>query len=95
MEIRYKRDLNSNYMILSEERVPEDHYEVRMITENRIYGLLPCVCQEKTDRTEYYYEITGRQSMGLLYERRKLDCKQLKAFLRELERVLTAAGDIC
>lgn len=93
MEIRYKRDLNSNYMILSGEKALEDHYEVRMITENRIYGLLPCVCQTWSDKMEYYYEITGRQSMSLLYERRKMDCKQLKMFLRELERVLTAAGE--
>ncbi len=93
MEIRYKRDLNSNYMILSEEGGVRDHYEVRMITENRIYGLLPCVCQKYETKVEYYYEITGRQSMGLLYERKKLDCKLLKGLLRELERVLEAAKE--
>lgn len=93
MEIRYKRDLNSNYMILSEEGSVREHYEIRMITENRIYGLLPCVCQRHETKVEYYYEITGRQSMGLLYERKKLDCKGLKALLRELERILEAAKE--
>lgn len=70
MEIRYKRDLNSNYMILKEDSSRGD-YEVRMITENRIYGFLPCVIQRHENQTEYYYEITGRQSMELLYERKK------------------------
>lgn len=93
MEIRYKRDLNSNYMILSDEKGSEESYEVRMITENRIHGLLPCVCQKCEEKTEYYYEITGRQSMGLLYERRKLDCGQLKTLLRELERVLETSKE--
>lgn len=39
MNVHYKRDLNSNYMILTDEH-REDGYEVRMITENRIYGFL-------------------------------------------------------
>lgn len=93
MEIQYKRDLNSNYMILTEENPKNESYEVRMITENRIYGLLPCIHQQYEGRTEYYYEITGRQSMELLYERRKLNSGQLKGLLRELLRILESAGE--
>lgn len=93
MEIRYKRDLNSNYMILTEEMPGEEGYEVRMVTENRIYGFLPCVKQCHADRTEYYYEITGRQSLELLYERRKLNFGHLKGLLRELLRILEAAKE--
>lgn len=93
MNIHYKRDLNSNYMILTDEQAREDTYEMRMITENRIYGFLPCVSQKHQERTEYYYEITGRQSMELLYERRKLTFEQLKGLLGELERILEAAGE--
>lgn len=93
MEIRYKRDLNSNYMILTTQTPEKEHYEIRMITENRIYGLLPCVHQDHEGRREYYYEITGRQSMELLYERRKLTCKQLKGLLKELLRALESAKE--
>lgn len=92
MEIRYKRDLNSNYMILKEERLEED-YELRMITENRIYGFLPCVVQRHGKEMEYYYEITGRQSMELSYERKKLNFMQLKELLRELLRILESAQE--
>lgn len=93
MEVRYKRDLNSNYMILADEDSEKENYEVRMITENRIYGFLPCVNQKHENMMEYYYEITGKQSMSLLYERRNLDFEQLKNFLRELDRVLEAAKE--
>lgn len=93
MEIRYKRDLNSNYMILTTQTPEKEHYEIRMITENRICGLLPCVYQDHEGRREYYYEITGRQSMELLYERRKLTCKQLKGLLRELLKALESAKE--
>lgn len=92
MEIRYKRDLNSNYMILKEDSSRGD-YEVRMITENRIYGFLPCVIQRHENQTEYYYEITGRQSMELLYERKKINFRQLKELLRELLRILESAQE--
>lgn len=93
MDVRYKRDLNSNYMILTSAETDREVYEVRMITENRIYGFLPCVSQEHESCVEYYYEITGRQNMGLVYERRKLTCKQLRGLLRELERILEAARE--
>lgn len=93
MEIRYKRDLNSNYMILTDKDPLKETYEIRMITENRIYGFLPCVSQRHENTTEYYYEITGRQSMELLYERRKLNCEQLKSLLRELLRILESAEE--
>lgn len=93
MDVRYKRDLNSNYMILTDQSGAEKNHEIRMITENRIYGFLPCVSQEHEGRTEYYYEITGWQSMGLLYERKKINCEQLRGLLRELEKILEASGE--
>ncbi len=93
MKRRYKRDLNSNYMILTDEKPTKDTYEVRMITENRISGFLPCVMQKYEDRTEYFYEITGRQSMELLYERRNLNYEQLRGLLQDLLRVLESAEE--
>ena len=51
MDVRYKRDLNSNYMIMTDAEKREEIYEDRMITENRIYGFLPCGTEEgKADR---------------------------------------------
>ena len=93
MDVRYKRDLNSNYMILTEDRPEEEGYDVRMITENRIGGFLPCVCQVHENHIEYYYEITGKQNMSLIYERRKLGCGRLRSLLRDLERILETAGE--
>lgn len=93
MDIRYKRDLHSNYMILKEERPAAEDYRIRMITENRIYGFLPCVVQRYEEHTEYYYEITGQQSMQLLYERKKLNFLQLKELLRDLLHVMEAARE--
>jgi hypothetical protein len=80
-------------MILTDTDIQEKGYEVRMVTENRIYGFLPCVMQKQEEQIKYYYEITGRQSMELAYERRKLNCNELRELLRELERILEAAEE--
>ena len=88
MDVRYKRDLNSNYMIMTDAEKREEIYEDRMITENRIYGFLPCVEQKKEKQTEYFYEITGRQSMELLYERRKVSYEQLVELLKDLLQII-------
>lgn len=93
MEVRYKRDLNSNYMILKGSMGWEDKYEIPMITENRIPGLLSCIAQGQNEHMEYYYEITGSQSMALLYERRKMGYEQLCNLVRELERVLKSSSE--
>lgn len=93
MEVRYKRDLNSNYMILKGKANWEENYEVPMITENRIPGLLSCIMQKQNEHVEYYYEITGSQSMALLYERRKMGYEQLCNLMRELERILESSSE--
>lgn len=93
MDVRYKRDLNSNYMIMTDAEKREEIYEDRMITENRIYGFLPCVEQKKEKQTEYFYEITGRQSMELLYERRKVSYEQLVELLKDFLQILNASEE--
>ena len=93
MDVSYKRDLNSNYMIMTDAEKREEIYEDRMITENRIYGFLPCVEQKKEKQTEYFYEITGRQSMELLYERRKVSYEQLVELLKDFLQILNASEE--
>ena len=66
MDVRYKRDLNSNYMIMTDAEGREETYEDRMITENRIYGFLPCVEQKKEKQTEYFYSFISSGCIGLL-----------------------------
>lgn len=93
MEVSYKRDLSSNYMILKGDDQCAQNYEVHMITENRIYGFLPCICQNREKSAEYFYEITGRQSMQLLFERQKLGYEQLRTILKELSLALEASAE--
>ncbi len=49
--------------------------------------------QKKEKQTEYFYEITGRQSMELLYERRKVSYEQLVELLKDLLQILNASEE--
>lgn len=93
MEVSYKRDLSSNYLIIRGDEKKAWDYEIHMITENRMPGFLSCICQEKNREPEYYYEITGKQSLSLLFERQKMGYEQLRLILRELAEALEASQE--
>ena len=71
MKAEFKRDLKNNYLVIEgqEEAVGND-YCIPMVEQNRIPGLLP-FHRSRTDGKLYLnYEITGKQTVTSLYERR-------------------------
>jgi len=73
MQADYRRDMNHNYLILQgEAEVDTASYQVRMLAGNTIEGLLPCTIQGMDNQWFFYYEITSRQSVTVLFENRKL-----------------------
>ena len=81
MEVRYKRDLKSSYLILPVMEEFVKSYQMQMITKNRIEGLLPC--QPKTEEGENvcYYEISSKQSLQHIFARSEMGYEELKALL--------------
>lgn len=73
MKAEYKRDLKSNYLVLEakEEKTDED-YTVRMVEQNQIPGLLLFHRSRMDGRLYFNYEITGKQSICSLFEKRYL-----------------------
>lgn len=79
MKAEYKRDLHHNYLILhGEEQADTNSYQVRMLLANAIPCLLPCRLQSMDGQPLFYYEITSRQSVAAMYEKRKLKEEDLK-----------------
>ena len=77
MEVRYQRELNENYLVL-EDTCPGDEYAVRMLAENEIPGFLK-MKRKQMDRTwSFYYEISGRQSVQRILERRPVSSEELR-----------------
>ena len=101
-KIEYKREMNRNYMVIRSEAEWSDMYTLRMISGNKIPGLLEF--QEKwLDGTPmYYYDITSKQPLSRLAERRKITGPELRTLisdfilvLKQMERFLLDEQRIC
>lgn len=79
MKADYKRDMNHNYLILSgEQEVDTSSYQVRMLAGNVLPSILRCRMQGLDGKTMFYYEITSKQSLTSVYEKRKLGLEELQ-----------------
>lgn len=87
MEAIYKRELDHNYLILEQEKF-EDHYQVGMMLRNKIPGLLECSLSRMDKTAAFFYEITSKQNLRLVLERRHLKASELHGLLEQL--LLTA-----
>ena len=85
MEVSYRRDLNHNYMILENEKITGNEYQVRMMEQNSIPELLPLQLRKKNGKSYLYYDITSRQPLTQIYENigmRSRDIEQLLVGIR-------------
>ena len=94
--------MNRNYMVIRLEAGMKDVYTTRMISGNKIPGLLGF--QEKwLDGTSlFYYDITSKQPLSRLTERRKMKANEIRTLisdlilvLRQMERYLLDEQRIC
>lgn len=83
MKTAYKRELDRNYLILEQEDF-QNNYQVGMLVKNRIQGLLDCRLNLVDRKAALYYEITSRQNLRLVLERKRLSAWELETFLESL-----------
>ena len=71
-KVIYKRELNHSYMVLPcQDKDMAERYDYRIMQHNRIGGLLPCSLRYLDGEELLYYDITSRQPLARLYERRQ------------------------
>lgn len=91
METSYKRELDRNYLILWQEEF-RDCYQLEMLVKNQIPGLLACRLGLWDEKAALYYEITSRQSLRLILERKRLNAKELYRLLESLQKAVKTCG---
>ena len=72
MNIYYTNNLKSAYQVVEGEEQEEEDYQVAMLRENKISGLLPMHVRYVDNRSHYHYDISGMQSLKTKYEKEKL-----------------------
>ncbi len=83
---RYYKDAMHNYMILCREENCES-YQYKMLAANQVDGLLPCSLRFIDEKCFLYYEITSRQSLACLFEKREMSCEEVNILLQETARM--------
>lgn len=86
MEIYYKRNYNESYMV-AEGAVAWECFEKRMLGQNRICSLLPFHTMEVNGQTQFWYDITGKESLK--------DYMEQELSVERLEKVMAYIGFAC
>lgn len=90
METEYRRDLQHSYLVIHVQETQEQDYTVRMISENRIDGLLALEVRRIDRQLLFYYDITSKISVEEYCQFRKITGNQIRHLLYRLVRILTS-----
>lgn len=89
LQPEYKRDMHKNYIILKENsEKSRECYGMKMVSNNRIQGVLDVELRSVDQRNEYYYEITGKQPLSVLFRKEALKEYQIRNILSEIIQTL-------
>ncbi len=89
MKTEFKREMNRNYMVLHPEKEIGGSYALRMLSENRIAGLLPFQEKRIDGETFLYFNITSRQSLARMMEYRSFKAKEIRQITSDLIVTMT------
>ena len=57
LEVEYKKDMQKNYLIIKQATTTKKSYEMKMLINNQIQGLLNMELRTIDGNEEYYYNI--------------------------------------
>ena len=89
IQVDYKRDMQSSYLVIETEEIPERTYRLPMLMNNRIEGLLEIELRTVDEKNVYYYDISSRQSFACIYEKKTLNSPELKKLIRDIISIIT------
>lgn len=84
MKTYYKNDLKRAYMILEGEEGDREDYQIVMLGENEIPGILNMDVRYVDNQSQYYYDISGKTSFKTLHEKINLTLEDMKQFVNDL-----------
>ena len=66
----------------------KEDYQMRMLDDNRIEGILPLKGRGRNGSSFYDYDVSGKISMDAMYERSKISSLDMKKFLVNLRDIM-------
>lgn len=88
MEIKINNELGYTEVIIEEEKEYKEDYQMAMLRECKVAGLIPVLGCGVDECSRYIYDVSGMQSMAKSYEKSSIDEYTIRQFSRELLRAL-------
>lgn len=88
MNINFKSDLNQTYLIVEGEELAAEDYQLQMLYENEIPGVLKTEGRFLNGGLQYYYDISGMTSLSQNYDHQKLGYEEIFKIVESLSQVL-------
>ncbi|MBR1930863.1 MAG: FHA domain-containing protein [Lachnospiraceae bacterium] len=93
LQTEFLRSLHANYeRILLEEKPEEHRYQYCILSRGGIKGLLPCSLRYMNGAAYLYYDITSKQNVAQLYEKRSIGRNWMRDFLWSLQQIQMELG---
>lgn len=84
MKTYYKNDLKKAYLILEGGQEEQEDYQIVMLRENEIGGILKTEVRYVDNQSHYHYDITGKTSFKALHEKVNLSWGDMKRLVEDL-----------
>lgn len=84
-----RKELNQTRLRLRLAGLYIEDYQIRMLRENRLKGVLPMRGYGEGESTVYEYDITGRTSLRQYYKQRKITWEEMNLFLKQIQEVIS------
>ena len=91
VQARYRREVDGNYLILSDQDFREKEYTLQMLVNNHPEHFLRLRLSNLNGQPVLMYEVTSLQPVSRIFERSGVGEKQLRLMLDGLENVLKEA----
>ena len=80
----YTNNLKQAHLGLESEGCCEEDFQVWMLRENEIQGLLKIQIKYIDENTQYHYDVSGKVSLKTMFEKRKLRCEEIRGIVNAL-----------
>jgi len=88
LQTEFRKDRYHNYVVVCAQDGHRITYQDEMIRHNKIRGFLPVQIHSFDNKIEYYYDITGAQSIALILEKKQLSYMQIKKILYGISQAI-------
>lgn len=85
MNTEYKRENHKSYLVIKNQKEDRENYDLKMLGSNPIKGLLPISLHAFNGEEELYYDISTKQPLSILYEKREMKREDLEKLFTSMK----------